>query len=93
MEKGEESDIACCACSRCGTFPHWQLFFGHKYREQTIQHLLQAIHVPFSPFTNLLQNNNNNKNSPVPGAGHSLLPFPIHTHPLDRDESAVTLDH
>ena len=56
-------------------------FFGHKYKNKQVQHMLQVI--PFSPFSHLLRN----KDSPAPAAlaasaGHSLLPFPIQLHPL-----------
>ena len=54
----------------------WSLFFGRKYREKIVQHMVQAIAV--SPLPHLLDR----KDSPAPaalaaGAGHYFLPFPI----------------
>ena len=59
----------------------WSLFFGRKYREKIIEHLLQTI--PFSPLPHLLHR----KDSPAPaalaaGAGHSFLPFLIQPYSL-----------
>ena len=45
--------------------PHWSLFFGRKYREKTVQHLLQAI--PFFFSLHLLHRND----SPAPAAACS----------------------
>ena len=74
----------CCACSRYGRFflpHHWLLFFGRKYREKIVKHMVQTK--AFSPLPHLLHR----KDSPAPaalaaGAGHYFLHFHIQPHPF-----------
>ena len=70
---------------------HWSLFFGRKYREKTVQQMMQAI--TFNPLPHLL----NRKDSPASaalaaGAGRYFLPFPIHSLYHSKDKNDVSRD-